>query len=657
MTTTANINTVLSLESQSFLTGIDNSRGAIRRLIASLDPAAAAQTKFNRQMEMAEQALKRGQISTELYSLMTTRLRERLDEAVNANGRTTNSVGQMRAGMQQLSFQIGDVAQQFSTGTPALTIFAQQSGQVIQAVQMMSSTTGGFIGFLAGPWGAVLTGATMILGNLAMKYFDSSDAAKAKEKAARELKAAMDSLNQSTERQIYSEKRLQQASLQTALAFYTETVRAREATVALLRKSQADLRAQTLTVGSLDSMDVTPAEQAMALARQASAARNLTVVNKQLADAEAQVAKQLSTVRGIEIGIMRSEVAATRDRGTAATARYNTAVDRLTDSYRSGNMTQTEYRQQYGELTSQFERTKKEIEDSERKTRKASDATRGLTKEQRELARAAKDAARELEQEKRELQALLDRLNPDDAAQTRLSADMARLGEALAKKLISEDAFVDARRRVEGELDKLAQTAREKLATGLFGEQDLATVDLNRVLTDFRRQQPAVWGEIKAANDNLARSFEDMTRDITSSMRELVDGFRSGDAFSILDGITSLLSGISSTGLLGSGMQNAFANFRGFRADGGPVSAGMGYIVGERGPEWFQPGNSGVIVPNHKLGSGGGIAQIVPSPYFDVVVDGRVVRGVGQAAPGLIGASAGTAESRSAYRQTRMLGR
>lgn len=35
-----------------------------------------------------------------------------------------------------------------------------------------------------------------------------------------------------------------------------------------------------------------------------------------------------------------------------------------------------------------------------------------------------------------------------------------------------------------------------------------------------------------------------------------------------------------------------------FRADGGPVSAGSPYIVGEKGPELFVPGQSGSIIPN-----------------------------------------------------------
>ena len=39
-----------------------------------------------------------------------------------------------------------------------------------------------------------------------------------------------------------------------------------------------------------------------------------------------------------------------------------------------------------------------------------------------------------------------------------------------------------------------------------------------------------------------------------------------------------------------------------FRADGGPVSRGKSYIVGERGPEMFTPGSTGMITPNHELG-------------------------------------------------------
>ena len=42
--------------------------------------------------------------------------------------------------------------------------------------------------------------------------------------------------------------------------------------------------------------------------------------------------------------------------------------------------------------------------------------------------------------------------------------------------------------------------------------------------------------------------------------------------------------------------------FRGAMAAGGPVKGGSSYLVGERGPEMFTPGVSGMITPNHALG-------------------------------------------------------
>lgn len=43
----------------------------------------------------------------------------------------------------------------------------------------------------------------------------------------------------------------------------------------------------------------------------------------------------------------------------------------------------------------------------------------------------------------------------------------------------------------------------------------------------------------------------------------------------------------------------------GQRADGGPVSGGATYLVGERGPELFTPKTSGAIIPNDRLTGGG----------------------------------------------------
>lgn len=59
-------------------------------------------------------------------------------------------------------------------------------------------------------------------------------------------------------------------------------------------------------------------------------------------------------------------------------------------------------------------------------------------------------------------------------------------------------------------------------------------------------------------------------------------------------------------GGLGGGLGNLLGGFfGGFRAKGGPVLPGRSYVVGEEGPELFEPNTSGTIVPNGATMSAG----------------------------------------------------
>jgi phage-related protein len=67
-----------------------------------------------------------------------------------------------------------------------------------------------------------------------------------------------------------------------------------------------------------------------------------------------------------------------------------------------------------------------------------------------------------------------------------------------------------------------------------------------------------------------------------------------------------------------SGLGNIIDNiFGGGRAAGGPVNAGTTYLVGERGPELFTPSGSGTIIPNNRLGGGGGGINITVNGALD----------------------------------------
>lgn len=75
-----------------------------------------------------------------------------------------------------------------------------------------------------------------------------------------------------------------------------------------------------------------------------------------------------------------------------------------------------------------------------------------------------------------------------------------------------------------------------------------------------------------------------------------------------------VLGGSTGGGLLGS-------LFGGFRAHGGPVSAGRTYMVGEQGPELFKPIQSGSIIPNHALSAPNGSTSPISVEVRGVFVD------------------------------------
>ena len=57
--------------------------------------------------------------------------------------------------------------------------------------------------------------------------------------------------------------------------------------------------------------------------------------------------------------------------------------------------------------------------------------------------------------------------------------------------------------------------------------------------------------------------------------------------------------------------------FGGARANGGSVSAGKSYLVGERGAELFTPSSNGMIVPNSALGGGGSQINLTVNGAID----------------------------------------
>ena len=76
--------------------------------------------------------------------------------------------------------------------------------------------------------------------------------------------------------------------------------------------------------------------------------------------------------------------------------------------------------------------------------------------------------------------------------------------------------------------------------------------------------------------------------------------------------------------------QQQVSRFTFGRAEGGPVMKGSSYIVGERGPEMFSPGVSGMITPNHALGGSTNVVVNVDASGSSIEGDEQQGRELGR---------------------------
>jgi len=162
---------------------------------------------------------------------------------------------------------------------------------------------------------------------------------------------------------------------------------------------------------------------------------------------------------------------------------------------------------------------------------------------------------------------------------------------------------------------------------------------------------------LQASTAATGQAFVDMANKSLNALSNLAQAIKGGGVLDILSSAFNAFGALAGTGLFGGSLKTSFTNFTpisGFRANGGPVSAGKSYVVGEHGPEVFTASRSGYVHANGSDGNGGRAANvsIVPSPYFDVVVDKRAA-GVAQpmamqaATAGSTGAQVAMARQRS----------
>ncbi len=274
------------------------------------------------------------------------------------------------------------------------------------------------------------------------------------------------------------------------------------------------------------------------------------------------------------------------------------------------------------------------------------------------LVASIKKAKPELENLRSATQSILDRLFPETAEVNRYREELATLTAALkAGQLTTEDyaKAVDAlRQEFTGFAELIAQNQEivaEGVGTTLDDALDAATASWDRFADGLSDRSDVTRVEV-------VKNFDQMAQDVLSSLGQLSGAIRGGGFLDILSGVLGL--GLQVAGLFRHN-PNAFKtptppvinNFRGpAYANGTSFHRGGLAVVGERGPELVNLPRGVGVTPNKDLrGMGGGIAEIVPSKYFDVVVDGRIVR----ASPAIMDGSAKVTTSRLGRRQKRQL--
>lgn len=200
----------------------------------------------------------------------------------------------------------------------------------------------------------------------------------------------------------------------------------------------------------------------------------------------------------------------------------------------------------------------------------------------------------------------------------------------------AQRAEVEALREVERYVEQ-TRTAVEKY------EAELAKLERLKPFFEQTGQAEAYARAVQQVEENFRNiQFEELRNGIESVSDALADAIVNGEnmgealagvfrqiaADLISSGIQQMLLGLFNLNGPSAGSSFLGSLFGGFRASGGPVESSKGYIVGEKGPEWFQPNTAGTIVPNNVLTQAGKAAaapqvNVAASPTQIVVVDSK----------------------------------
>ncbi|WP_386682993.1 hypothetical protein [Loktanella sp. R86503] len=692
VTETERIAILLQLENDQFEKKAQSAAKSIQRMEQRFDPLAKAAQRFEREQLQVNRALAAGKIDADRAAKLMDNLNAEYQQATagatafaNSNAGLTNVLQRNKNVAQQLGYQVGDFAVQVQGGTSAITAFTQQGTQMLGVFGAYGAIAGAILAV-----GAPVIASFMSSGDAAETYGDAIEELQASLDA---YKAAADLAGMSTDdltarfgdgasalqgqldllRILAMKAALQDA--QTAAASLTDEFgglftaidqgghNGRNAIARMtdefgLSKDQAlSLRDALDSIGAargpgeiadastrLNDMliaiygsawEIPPQFDAMAEAA-ANAARVATELDAAIGEVHNSTLDAVLAAYEIGEGIysalpsadtllirMREVAGAAWDAAAAFTAAQNAEAKAalaaklapLGDDERG---TQTDQVQSAGEFRGQQNlgvanaRSSSYLNPSApKKASGGGSKSKGSGSTKTETPFYA-DVERDIQALERQIETI-----------GKTSAEIAEMKARY-------DLLDEAKKRGIAVTDELTQRINAEAA------------EVGRLTGEYEAAQDQI-----AALEGLNESWKDSIIDAAMGGADAFDQFkdaikRAAIEYAIFGTGTFANIGGGGGGL--GGLAGAAMNaFGGFRANGGSVSSGKSYVVGERGPELFTPPSGGKIIPNNKLGGGrdsGGAMQVTVGvsadnngnlmPFVQSVTRNGVQQGMGQ---------------------------
>ena len=166
--------------------------------------------------------------------------------------------------------------------------------------------------------------------------------------------------------------------------------------------------------------------------------------------------------------------------------------------------------------------------------------------------------------------------------------------------LLSTDTVASELEKVRGELEKLISPANQAARAAENIGNAFSTSFTDTINGSMSAQEALANFFKNTANAFLDMAAQMIAKYIQMQILGLAASFFPGGG--LFKGAGPYQFGGGNTGISGFGFGT---NILTGKANGGPVSAGTPYLVGERGPELFMPRTSGSIYPNDAMGVGG----------------------------------------------------